>query len=88
MKYRDLQDRFKIKIGEKVKIVHKPTEYEIKHIWQNGWVDEEMDPTIGLMGTVIDIGNNGILVSVPGHPGPKWQKGCWAYPYFSLAIIR
>jgi len=83
-----MQDRFKATVGDRVKIVHKPTHHEIDHIWMNGWVNEKMDPTVGLIGTIVDIHNSGILVSVPDHPGPSWQKDCWAYPYFALSIIR
>ena len=51
-------------------------------------MQERFKATIGLIGTVVDIRNSGILVSIPGHPGPSWQKDCWAYPYFALSIIR
>ena len=85
--YKELQKHFKVKVGDSVKIVRKPTSSEISK-WGISWNDNGMDQTIGLSGVVTNIQCDHIYVKVPGHNGPGYQNYCWIYPYFALSIVR
>lgn len=84
MKYSDYQKGCNIKIGDKVRIVRKPSPSEMT-IWNNYW-NELMDSTIGMTGEVKNIDHRGIYIDTNSLNAPADQGHCWVYPYFSLAI--
>lgn len=76
------QKHFKVSIGDTVTIFRKPSNDEWD-LWNH-----EMDEAIGKSGTVIKVVDNGILVKIPGIPGPRKQEFSWYYPYTCMRIVR
>jgi hypothetical protein len=82
----------KLKVGDKVKVTHKPDFVNKSYDWDNDWVDNRMDQSIGKTFTIVEIEldrydyncehNHGVMLNdvTPDH-------GFW-YPIESIEKVK
>jgi len=84
--YRRNQEKFKARIGDRVKILFKARD------WDGGWgADwaESMDRTVGQEGTIIVIDPYaGFGIRPDNETNCCHGRGYWLYPYYCVSLVR